>query len=404
MSGHRVLFVVSLAASLLMVGVGMIVALLPQRVLDHSGSLQAVGYVASAFALSYLLLQLPIGRLADRFGAKPFLALGYLLCCFAGLVFFHAGSAETIFLGRFVQGAGEAPVWALGPALLALAYPQAKGKAIGIYNAAIHAGLMIGPLLGILLFPSGIGNAPFLVFALLCCAGAVTIALFLPRGPASGRNSARRATRPREGLALLKAFGPAVALCGVFSYGAGYGIFVSVLPAFLTLWQGFDSRSTGVLFVLFYAAIGLAQLVAGPLSDRHGRHPYMIAGLASAAAGFAVFADLPQPWIYLPLSFASLGLGVFCVASIAYLNECVPDSLRATVSGAFYLAWGLGYFIGPIGVGSLGEWFDPRAGYLLLALLMAVQAGVLALSRLADSRRNRTAKRSAPPGGRPPGT
>ena len=51
MSGHRVLFVVSLAASLLMVGVGMIVARLPQRVLDFSGSLQNVGYMASAFAL-----------------------------------------------------------------------------------------------------------------------------------------------------------------------------------------------------------------------------------------------------------------------------------------------------------------------------------------------------------------
>ena len=67
MSSFRILIVVSLAASLLMVGVGMIVALLPQRVLDLSGSLQDVGYVASFFALSYLMLQLPLGNLADRF-------------------------------------------------------------------------------------------------------------------------------------------------------------------------------------------------------------------------------------------------------------------------------------------------------------------------------------------------
>lgn len=52
MSGLRFLFVVSLAASLLMIGVGMIVALLPQRVLDFSGSLQSGGHVASVFALS----------------------------------------------------------------------------------------------------------------------------------------------------------------------------------------------------------------------------------------------------------------------------------------------------------------------------------------------------------------
>ena len=76
MSGFRFLIVISLAASLLMVGVGMIVALLPQHILDFSGSLTSVGYLASFFALSYLAVQLPTGALADRLGAKPFLVLG----------------------------------------------------------------------------------------------------------------------------------------------------------------------------------------------------------------------------------------------------------------------------------------------------------------------------------------
>ena len=85
MSGTRFLVVVSSAAFLLMMGVGMIVALLPQRVLDFSGSLKSVGYVASFFALSYLAVQLPIGNLADRLGARPFLVFGYALCCISGI-------------------------------------------------------------------------------------------------------------------------------------------------------------------------------------------------------------------------------------------------------------------------------------------------------------------------------
>ncbi len=126
MSGFRFLFVVSLAASLLMVGVGMIVALLPRRILEFSGSLADVGYLASAFALSYLAVQVPIGALADRLGAKPFLTLGYGLCCVSGLVFYLAGSSEAVFLGRFVQGAGEAPVWALGRRCCRLPIPGPK--------------------------------------------------------------------------------------------------------------------------------------------------------------------------------------------------------------------------------------------------------------------------------------
>jgi MFS family permease len=105
----------------------------------------------------------------------------------------------------------------------------------------------------------------------------------------------------------------------------------------------------------------------------------MIAGLAMAALGLGSFAPFPQPWTYLPLTLASFGLGVFCVSSLAYLNECVTESLKATISGSYYLSWGLGYFLGPLMVGQLGETVSPQAGYYLLALLMAVQTGALCL-------------------------
>ncbi len=388
MSGFRVLFVVSLAATLLMVGVGMIVAVLPRRVLDLSGSLQDVGYLASVFALSYLLLQLPIGYLADRLGAKRFLLLGYALCCLSGLVFFRSGSPETLFLGRFVQGAGEAPVWALGPALLSLAYPRAKGKAIGIYNAAIHGGLAAGPLLGVFLFPAAAGGLPFLVFAALCICGGAAVLLFLPRRPAAAGRVAGAAPRLRDLAGLLTLRGPSATLSGVVLYGAGYGVFISVLPAFLTLSKGFDSLANGLFFALFYIAISVAQLVVGPLSDRQGRQAYMVAGLVMAAIGFGSFAPFPQPWIYVPLTLAGLGLGVFCVSSLARLNDCVPESLTATASGGYYLAWGLGYFLGPLVVAQLGERVSPQAGYQVLALLMAVQAGGLYLGHRAGRRRD----------------
>lgn len=387
MFGFRILVVVSLAASLLMIGVGMTVALLPRRVLDLSGSLQDVGYLASVFALSYLLLLLPLGRLADRLGAWAFLVLGYLLCCVSGLVFFRSGSPEDIFLGRFIQGAGEAPVWALGPALLSLAYPQAKGRAIGIYNAAIHSGLALGPLLGVLLLSAEAAGLPFLVFAALCLCGGATVLLFLPRRTAASGVAVGAAPGLRELAGLLRLRGPALTLCGTLLYGAGYGVFISVLPASLTLSKGFDALSTGLFFTLFYVAISVAQLVAGPLSDRRGRQATMIAGLVMAAVGFASFAPFGSPWVYAPLTLASLGLGVFCVASLADLADRAPDALRASVSGAYYLAWGLGYFLGPLLVAQLGERAHPQAGYHLLALLMVLQAGLLCLVRVAERRR-----------------
>lgn len=369
-----------------MTGVGMIVALLPQRVMDYSGSVQSVGLVASAFAISYLIVQLPVGTLADRLGAKPFLVFGYVLCAVSGLVFFYAGSSEAIFLGRFVQGAGEAPVWALGPAVLALAYPQARGKAIGIYNASIHAGLTAGPLLGILLFPAGGGNMPFLIFAAMCCIGGVAVLLYLPSEPLLLNKAARQTMKLHDAVALLRLRGPLVTLPGIFMYGAGYGIFVSVLPASLMQLKDFGSLSTVVFFALFYAAISLAQLFVGPLSDRQGRHGYMIAGCFMAATGFASFTSLPQPWTYAPLTLASFGLGIFCVSSMAYLNDCVPASLKGTISAGYFLAWGLGYLLGPVAIGLLDAHIDAQAGYHLIATLFAVQAALQWLNCRAGAR------------------
>lgn len=43
-------FVLSFSASLMMTGVGMIVALLPQRVYAATGSVESVGLLASVFA------------------------------------------------------------------------------------------------------------------------------------------------------------------------------------------------------------------------------------------------------------------------------------------------------------------------------------------------------------------
>lgn len=378
MSGERSLLVVCLAAFLLMIGVGMIVAILPQRMLAFTGSMRDVGLIASVFAVSYVLVQLPVGALADRLGAKTFLVAGYMFCCAAGLVFAFGGTSIAILLGRLIQGIGEAPVWALGPALLSLLYAETKGRVIGIYNAAIHGGLTAGPLLGIVLFPAGEGSAPFLVFAGLCFAAGMTVLVLLPRTP---RHTGRAiASRPswRQLARLLTARAPVLALIGILLYGAGYGVVISVLPASLIVHRAFDNKDVGVFFVVFYLSISIAQLIVGPLSDRHGRKGFMAAGLVLAALGFGALPWTPALWVYGSFVVASVGLGAFCVASMAYLNESVDVSLRATISGGYYVAWGVGYFLGPLVVGAV----DWQTGYLLLAVSYGVLAGTFGLLRL----------------------
>lgn len=363
------------AVVFMMVGVGMVMAQLPQQVVELDGSGRSVGYIASAFAISYLLIQIPSGILADRIGFKPLLVLGYLLCTLTGLVFYCAKSSQMIFLARLLQGCGEAPVWALAPALLTLRFPLAKGKAIGIYNAAMHIGLTLGPVLGVVLARIVNSNAVFLVYSSGCLLGAIVIYFSLD-------NSFKReyqATRQFDVLAiirLIRHWKTLLILSGITLYGAGYGIFITNIPVFLIQEKHFTSIHIGMFFSLFYVAISFSQIIAGPLSDRFGRSVFMILGLITIAGGLTVMPVFCFPLILPVLSVASFGMGIFCLASMAYLNEFVSDPLKGTISGAYYLFWGSGYFFGPLIITRITELIHFQAAmlsYSLLVMLVAIR-------------------------------
>ena len=181
--------------------------------------------------------------------------------------------------------------------------------------------------------------------------------------------------------ALLHRRRPATLLSGVLLYGAGYGVFVSVLPVSLARTHGFDAAAVTATFVLFYAAISVAQIAAGAISDRIGRQGFLVWGMGLSAAGIGAFLFTPGLWAYLPLGIASVGLGMFCVASISELNDSVPDAFKGAISGSYYFFWGAGYVLGPLVIGAVAE-RAALAGYLSLAVLFGLQA--LAVRTLYD--------------------
>lgn len=376
MKNNKTLIGLNLSVFMMMLGVGMIMALLPQRIIVLTGSGATVGYLASAFAISYILLQVPIGNLSDRYGFKFFLFLGYLICFITGVIYYFSNHANLYFLGRLFQGMGEAPIWALAPALLSIKYPDSKGKAMGIYNASIHIGLTIGPLLGILLSNYLTGNKPFLFYAGVCLTGAL-ILWFAVEKVHDNEIQEKQAIHFRNIVELVTTRNSLAALIGITLYGAGYGIFLTTIPSFLILNKNYTQTFVGIFFFLFYIAISIAQIVTGVLSDKMGRKIFMIGGLLTASLGIVIFSELNQPLINVALTIASLGLGVFYLSSMAFLNEMVPDSIKGTISGAYYLFWGIGFFFGPIIIGQMTQ-SGSSLGYQLFSAFLLIEALILA--------------------------
>jgi MFS family permease len=211
----------------------------------------------------------------------------------------------------------------------------------------------------------------------VCLIGAAILSVFL-KGGLPGQAQERSGLVFNDMRILARNRSLLAAFAGIVLYGAGYGMFLTVIPAFLSCGKGFGRAAVAVFFSLFYVAVGLSQLVAGPLSDRKGHNAFMVFGLVVAAFGLAAFPWLAQPWISVMLTVASLGLGAFSVSSMAFLNEAVPDSLKGTASGSYYLSWGVGYFFGPLAAGMMSTTAGFESGFLLLATLLVVEAGALA--------------------------
>ncbi|EIW18737.1 MFS transporter [Pelosinus fermentans] len=377
---HSQLLVLSVAAFLLMLGDGMVLALLPQTVITLANSSSLVGYLASTYAFAQVASQLPIGVFADRWGFKFFVLMGYILSVIAGLLFYSTNSVNLIFCGRILQGIGEAPILSLAPAVLSLRYPENKGKAIGVYNASIYLGMTIGPFLRVVLFKTWSDNQIFLFYAILCVAGAIIIACSM-KNKLKNQNVVTETITIKSLLALTRNPQILAVLSGIALYGAGFGIFMTIIPAFLILVKGYSQSYINIFFSLFYIAISMAQIVIGCLSDRLGRQVFMIVGMLAAAGGLAISLYFDHFALTAALCFSSFGLGTYYLASMAFLNEKVSDGNKGAITGIYYLFWGIGMFWGPLILNSYIEENSYSLGFYIFSEMLVIQAIVLFASK-----------------------
>ena len=108
-----------------------------------------LGWVATAYLLAMAVGLIPAGKLADIHGRKKVFGIGLIVytigASIAALVHTTAG---FLFL-RVIQGLGAAMFVTTGMAILTSIFPPRKrGRAIGIYVAAVYVGLSVGPFVG----------------------------------------------------------------------------------------------------------------------------------------------------------------------------------------------------------------------------------------------------------------
>ncbi len=249
-----------------------------------------LGLLFSAFFWTYTLMQIPMGWLAERFGAHRVLASGLALWAVATVGMGLASSFPMLLGLRLLLGIGESAGFPCVAKLVAVVMPV---RSLGVANGIVACGYLFGPAVGTyaggLLMDSFGWRAAFVVF------GGLSLLWLVPwlrvRLPA---RALRRSDADHPNLpTVLKQ--PALwgTALGLFSTNYVFYFMLAWMPFYLVRARGFSTVEMAQIAGLAYFINALSAMVAGWLTDRlimNGRSANAVYKIIMACAhvGFVV--------------------------------------------------------------------------------------------------------------------
>lgn len=153
------------------------------------------------------------------------------------------------------------------------------------------------------------------------------------------------------------------------------------LPSLPAIARAFESDSARVQFTLsvFLAGFAVSQIAYGPLSDRFGRRPILLGGLAIYVAASVACLAAPSIELLIVARFVqAMGACTGVVLGRAVVRDIHGREQAARMLSYMGMAMALAPALGPILGGYLQVWFGCRANFLVLASFGAVSlAGVV---------------------------
>ncbi|HEV7381557.1 MAG TPA: TCR/Tet family MFS transporter [Dyadobacter sp.] len=155
----------------------------------------------------------------------------------------------------------------------------------------------------------------------------------------------------------------------------GLGIIIPVMPKLIHELTGDGiseaARDGGWLLVTYSAVQFMFAPLIGGISDRYGRRPVLLASLFGFGVDYLFLAFAPTlAWLYIGRVVAGI-MGASFTTGAAYIADVSTPDKRAQNFGLIGAAFGLGFIIGPVMGGLLGQ-FGSRVPFMAAAGLSFV--------------------------------
>jgi DHA1 family tetracycline resistance protein-like MFS transporter len=372
----RQIWVLVGAAFLIAIGFGIVAPTLPVFVRSFDVGVTAVSLAVSVFALSRLLFAPLGGRFVARCGELPvyLTGLGVLAASTAACGF--AAEYWQLLALRVLGGVGSTLFTVSALSMLIRFAPETmRGRATGLWATGFLLGNIVGPLVGGALLTVSL-RAPFLVYAtvLLVVVGATGVLLRGRGGPVdAGVENPPARFRDAVGHSAYRA-----ALVASFANGwAVFGVRIALVPLLVVEVLGRSESWAGVALAVFAVGNAATLTLSGRLTDRIGRRPPMLVGLAVSGVATALLGLVTTAPLFLAVSLvAGAGSGLVNPPMNAAVADVIGSGARGgTVLAGFQMAADFGAIVGPVVAGALAE----SAGYSVAFIV----TGAIALVALA---------------------
>ena len=347
-----------------------------------------VSFIVS-FGVVKALANLVSGQLADAWGRKRVLVLGWLVGLPVPFMIIWAPSWGWIIAANALLGINQGLAWSMTVIMkVDLVGPKSRGLAVGLNEFAGYLAVGVTAFLtGYLASRYGLRPVPIYLGIGYAILGALLSIVLVRDTREHVRLEAAASSQPSTPMSfrdifVLTSFGDrnlfAASQAGLVNNlndGMSWGIFPLFFASF-----GLGVERIGILKAVYPATWGILQVATGPLSDRWGRKGLIVAGMWVQSAGLFLTAATRQfEWWLAGSLLLGVGTAMVYPSLIAAVSDASHPSWRARSLSVYRFWRDLGYAIGALSAGIIADIFGMAWAIGTIAALTFLSGTVVAV-------------------------
>jgi MFS family permease len=355
----------------------------------HLASITLVTAFIVSFGVVKALANLVSGQLADHWGRKRVLVLGWLFGLPVPFMIMWGPGWGWIVAANALLGINQGLAWSMTVIMkVDLAGPRSRGLAVGLNEFSGYLAVGVTAFLtGYLAAHYGLRPVPIYLGVFYAVTGAALSILLIRDtrdhvrreiGDSVGETTATgfwtifalTSFRDRRLLAASQA-----GLVNNLNDGMSWGIFPLFFAAF-----GLGVERIGILKAVYPVTWGILQIITGPLSDRWGRKGLIVAGMWVQAAALFLTA-LTRSFEFWLIGSLLLGVGTAMVypCLIAAVSDASHPLWRARSLSVYRFWRDLGYAAGALSAGLIADSLGLSWAIIAIAALTFASGAIVAL-------------------------